>query len=128
MVYLNVDDNGYLLSVSSGGDGPGLENLEDLDLSGERINAYRWDGEKLILDENKLDTLEKEHAEVARQEKIRELTIALRETDETVLEAIEGLLSATTAAQLLTAIKKASADLAEVLSYRKELRNQMKEE
>lgn len=62
MYQLNIDPEGYLLSISYAMGGvaegvPALDTLEGLDLSGERINAYRWDGEKLVLDEDKLDEI-----------------------------------------------------------------------
>lgn len=61
MFQLNLDENGYLLSVYQTvepvEDSPEIESLDGLDLSGYRINAYRWDGSELILDEDKLRLL-----------------------------------------------------------------------
>lgn len=51
--YLNLDEDGYLLSISTVGEGISIASLDGLDLSGERINAYRWDGEKLTFDEER---------------------------------------------------------------------------
>lgn len=63
MYQLNLNPEGYLLSISYAMGGvdegvPSLDTLEGLDLSGERIGAYRWDGEKLVLDEDKLAAIE----------------------------------------------------------------------
>ena len=61
MYYLNLDENGYLLSVfrtaESPENVPGVESLEGLDLTGCRIRAHRWDGEKLTLNEDRLAEL-----------------------------------------------------------------------
>lgn len=58
MIYLNLSQDGYLLSVSHTPiNGPIINTLDGLDLSGYRINAYRWTGEKLELDEGKLAKL-----------------------------------------------------------------------
>ena len=65
MLYLNLDADGYLLSVSATEqpDAPALESLERLDLSGARINAHRWTGSGLVLDEERLARLLAEEAE-----------------------------------------------------------------
>lgn len=65
MCWINLDLNGYLISVSSTPlkDCNTIKTLDDLDLSGHRINAYRWDGEKLVLDEKRLAEIEAEAAE-----------------------------------------------------------------
>ena len=69
MLYLKLDKDGYLLSVSRKPTaGPAVESLEDFDLSGHRIEAHRWDGEQLVLDEDKLATLEAEDAAAKAEE------------------------------------------------------------
>ena len=70
MVYLNLDQDGYLLSVASTPmtGAPSIDTLEGLDLSGVRINAYRWDGGGLALDEGRLAALEAAEAEARRTE------------------------------------------------------------
>ena len=65
--YLNLDAEGYLLSVSkTNTGGPAVENLEGLDLSGYRIGAHRFDGTQLILDEERLVQLKSEEEATAR--------------------------------------------------------------
>ena len=57
-IYLNLDAEGYVLSVSKmNTGGPMVEILEGLDLAGVRLGAYRWDGARLVLDEARLETL-----------------------------------------------------------------------
>lgn len=93
MVYLDIDEGGYLRSVFSRQISedepelslPHLDSLDGLDLSGRRIFAYYWDGEKLVLDEDKLSELEKDqrqedakHEQMIRKESARmEITDAV---------------------------------------------------
>jgi hypothetical protein len=50
--YLNIDENNYLLSIAKVGGGIEAEiDLESLDLSGNRIRAYKWENDTLIFDE-----------------------------------------------------------------------------
>lgn len=68
MFYLNLDTDSYLLSVSkTNTGGPSVESLEGFDLSGHRIRAHRWTGEKLVLDEDKLAELDADAAAKAQE-------------------------------------------------------------
>lgn len=61
MFYLNLDDNGYLLSISKiKTNVPSVESLDGLDLSGYRINAHRWTGSELVFDEERYAEIETE--------------------------------------------------------------------
>jgi len=54
MIYLNLDENNYLLSVASVGGGFCVAfDLTDYDLSGDRIRAHKWENDTLIFDESK---------------------------------------------------------------------------
>ena len=65
--YLNLDAEGYLLSVSkTNTGGPAVEDLEGFDLSGCRIGAHRFDGTQLILDEERLAHLKTEEEATTR--------------------------------------------------------------
>ena len=92
--YLNLDPDGYVLSVSkTNTGGPVVKKLDGLDLSGRRIEAHRWDGKKLILDEEKLAQIEAEDTpepEVPGDKPSQEDRIADLE------EALELLLSGVT--------------------------------
>lgn len=49
--FLNVDENNYLLSVASVGGGIQADiDLTEYDLTGDRINAYKWENDTLIFD------------------------------------------------------------------------------
>lgn len=62
-MYFNLDNNGYALSASKTPVSGAVEyDASGLDLSGERLRAHRWDGEKLILDETRLAELEQQSA------------------------------------------------------------------
>lgn len=96
MIYLDIDDRGYLRSVFTRQIAedepelslPHLDSLDGLDLSGNRIFAYYWDGEKLVLDENRLAELEEEqHQEDTRHERIIRKESARAEVTDAILTA-----------------------------------------
>lgn len=61
MFRLNLDENGYLLSVYEGvGGGPSIDSMDGFDLSGYRINAHRWTGSELVFDEERYAEIEAE--------------------------------------------------------------------
>lgn len=54
MIYLNIDENNYLLSVATIGGGIKADiDLTEYDLTGDRINAHKWENDTLIFDANK---------------------------------------------------------------------------
>ena len=54
MIYLNIDENNYLLSVASVGGGIETDiDLNNFDLTGDRINAHKYENGTLTFDENK---------------------------------------------------------------------------
>jgi hypothetical protein len=62
MIYLNLDENNYLLSVSTVGKENGAEvDLSAFDLSGQRIRAHKWENDTLIFDEKRWSELVAEH-------------------------------------------------------------------
>ena len=71
--YLNLDDNNYLLSIATVGNGIEANiNLNEFDLSGNRIGAHKWDGKTLIFDADK-------HAEIIAE---KETVIETKITEE----------------------------------------------
>lgn len=86
VIYLNLDADNYLLSVSkTNTGGPSVKSLDGFDFSGHRIRAHRWDGEKLVLDETRLAELDAEAT--AKAEELAAL-LAAPTTDER-LAAVE---------------------------------------
>lgn len=54
MIYLNIDENNYLLSIAKVGGGIEAEiDLTEYDLTGDRINAHKWENDTLIFDADK---------------------------------------------------------------------------
>lgn len=133
MIYLDVDDSGYLRSVFTrqvSEDEPELnlphiDSLDGYDFSGNRIFAYRWDGKKLVLDDDKLAELMREEADEQNQWIIADLTEQLRQSDSIVLEALEGLFSATTATGFITSLIAAARNIRSVLAERSDLRQRI---
>lgn len=67
--YLNLDDNNYLLSIATVGQGIKAEiNLADYDLSGKRIRAHKWENSTLIFDADRFAEIEAETPEVTPEE------------------------------------------------------------
>ena len=96
MYYLNLDENGYLLSIAATEmpDCPTVESISAYDFSGYRIMAYRWTGEELVLDEEKLKELEKAEQKAKDREKIAKLKDKLTSTDYAVIKIAEGSATA----------------------------------
>lgn len=64
MIFLNLDENNYLLSVATVGGGIEAEiDLTEYDLTGDRIRAHKWDGENLIFDADRFAEIEAEKEE-----------------------------------------------------------------
>lgn len=69
MIFLNLDENGYLLSVAKVGGGIEADiDLTEYDLTGDRIRAHKWDGESLIFDADRFAEIEAENAEQEEQQ------------------------------------------------------------
>lgn len=92
-IYLDLDSDRYLKSVFQLGtdedvDIPYVVSIKDLDLSGCRINAYRWNGESLVFDENRYGELvsrqQQNDAEIAH---IKRMDSARQEITDAVLTA-----------------------------------------
>ena len=62
MMYLNIDENNYLLSVASVGVGIEADiDLDNYDLSGDRIRAHKWENDALIFDADRYAEIEAEN-------------------------------------------------------------------
>lgn len=63
MIYLTLDENNYLLSVANIGGGIETDiDLKNYDLTGNRINAHKWENDTLIFDAEKYAEIEAEKA------------------------------------------------------------------
>lgn len=132
MYKLNLDTEGYLLSIDHRPDGveagePAIDTLAGLDLEGDRISAHRWDGQRLVLDEARLaDVTAAEDMETDAEE-VKMLEEALSDTDGTVLEALEGLFAATTATEFISALVKGAKAIRDILEARAMWRARIRE-
>ena len=62
MIYLNIDENNYLLSVASVGGGIEADiDLTEYDLSGDRIRAHKWENDTLTFDPDRMAEIEAEN-------------------------------------------------------------------
>lgn len=88
MFWLNLDDDGYVLCISSlPMEGPCIESLEGVDVS-INLRAYRWDGERLVLDADKLGRINENAADKAREiEQTQERTAAIQEAQVLLITA-----------------------------------------
>lgn len=58
--YLNLDENNYLLSIATIGEGVKAEiNLDKFDLSGDRISAHKWENDTLLFDAERYAEIKK---------------------------------------------------------------------
>lgn len=70
MIYLNLDENNYLLSIATVGGGVAAEiDLDNYDLSGDRIRAHKWEDNTLIFDADRYAEIEAEKAVEEEAEK-----------------------------------------------------------
>lgn len=59
--FLNLDENNYILSIAEIGEGVEVSlNLDDYDLTGDRIRAHKWDGKALVFDADRYAEIEAE--------------------------------------------------------------------
>lgn len=90
MYYLNINENGYLMFVSTTPmvDAPEIESIEEYDFSGVRVNAYRWNGNELIFDNDRFLELKKRDEE--RKTEMRDAV----EREAALIEAQAALVTA----------------------------------
>ena len=68
MMFLNLDENNYLLSVAKVGGGVEADiDLAEYDLAGDRIRAHKWNGKTLIFDAER-------HAEIEAEKDVQATT------------------------------------------------------
>ena len=125
--YLGLDEDNYLTYISSAGEGPYIETLDGYDFSGCRLQAHRWDGETLAFDPERYAVLAQKEAQEAARETIARYRAQLRQTDEIVLEALEGLMSAKTVTGFIAALVEAATTIHTTLAERSGLRERIRD-
>lgn len=100
-VYLVLDENEYLCGtlfnpngLDAAPDLPFVDSIDGFDLSGNRIFAYRWDGEKLVLDEERLTELlsEQDQAEAEMRRIMRKEAARFEITDAVLTATINSVV------------------------------------
>lgn len=77
-MFLNLDENNYLLSIASVGKGIKADiDLSEYDLSGNRINAHKWENGVLVFDEEHYVEIEEKNAEMTSQPTAQDDTDAM---------------------------------------------------
>ena len=80
MLYLNLDENNYLLSVASIGGGiPADIDLAEYDLTGSRIRAHKWENDTLIFDADRYAEIEQEQNKITHEEINKMIVAKIRE-------------------------------------------------
>ena len=93
MIYLNIDKNGYLLSVAKIAGGIEADiDLAAYDLTGDRIRAYKWENETLFFDADRYAEIEAENE--ARQAEAEKPTVGGSVYDELAAAYKEGVQEA----------------------------------
>lgn len=127
MIHLNLDADGFLLSSSyTSTGGPKVESLAGFDLAGHRLRAHRWDGKKLVLDKTRLAELDAAKQAAEAEAAAAELQRELEASNEAVLEALEGLLTASTVEDLVKVLHEAKTSMKATLKDREDLRKKIK--
>lgn len=96
MFYLNLDENNYLLSISTteASGAPTIESIDEYDLSELRLMAYRYEDGRLVFDAERFEQLTKAQEEIEHKAYLDRL--APSETDLAVVE-LAGLMADNTA-------------------------------
>ena len=106
-------------------------NLDDYDLSEDRIHAYKVGKNELIFDEEKYQQILQEKQSVADEKEISELKKRLNETDYIMAEAFEEVLTLsnplTFVSDFIKILVKYSTQYKDTLADRKQWRNRIKE-
>lgn len=133
MKYYVTTANGYVLTiVHTGTKKDYVElNLDDYDLSGDRLHAYKLGKNQLIFDEKEYQRILSEKQIKQNQAEITELQAKLTETDYIVSRAFEEVMSLTNpltwVADVIKIMIKYSAKYKEVIANRKSWRERIEE-
>lgn len=129
MFTVNLDKDGFILSVShTAGDNVSL-NLEEMDLN--HLNAYQLIDGKAVLNEEKLAELVAEEEQEAKYEEIYELEQNLNSTDYIMARMLEEIMALSNPLTFIADIIKIFASYAtkykDTLANRKKWRERIEE-
>ena len=125
MYTVNLDENGYILSVSHTENDDTELNLDEMEL--EYLNAYRLIDGKAVLDEKRKAELIAEKERQTKDEEIAELTEQLHSTDEDILDFVERLFSLKNPLTFISDMITLMKDYSTLVANRQKIRKQIKE-
>lgn len=118
MCYLTLDENGYLVGYAQVDDEepiaglPAVASMDGVDMSDAcHFRSYRWDGEKLTLDEDRLEV--RKEAEAVAQ-RVAELKAFLAATDYVAAKIAEGSATRKEYADVIAQRQKWRAEINEL--------------
>ena len=128
-----TDTQGYLLILRHTGTAKDFVelNLEEYDLSEDRLFAYKLGKNELIFDQSKYDEILDKKRRISNNKEISELTKRLRETDYIMSQWVEEIISLNSPLTWVSDVIKINIrylrEYKEILKNRKEWRERIKE-
>lgn len=128
-----TDPQGYLLILRHTGTAKDFVelNLEDYDLSEDRLFAYKLGKNELIFDQSKYDEILDKKRRISNNKEISELKKRLQETDYIMSKWVEEIISLDSPLTWISDVIKINVrylrEYKEILKNRKEWRERIKE-
>ena len=125
MLYtVNIDKDGFILSISHTAFDNVSLNLEEMDLN--HLNAYQLFDGKAVLNEEKLAELIAEEEEREKEFEIADLTSQLESSNDDMLGFLEDLGSLTNPLTFISDLISLAKKYATMIANRKSIREQIK--
>lgn len=126
MLYtVNLDENGYILSISNTEYDSVELDLDTMEL--EYLNAYQIIDGKAVLDEKRKAELIKEEQQREKDEEIAKLVEELKATDEDMLDFLERLFSFKNPLTFISDMISLMKEYATLVANRQQIRKEIKE-
>lgn len=125
MFTVNLDKDGFILSISHTAFDNVSLNLEEMDLN--HLNAYQLIGEKAVLNEEKLAELVAEEEQKEKEIEIADLTSQLESSNDDMLGFLEDLGSLTNPLTFISDLISLAKKYATLIANRKSIREQIEE-
>lgn len=129
MYTVNLDKDGFILSISHTADDNIHLDLEEMDM--DHLNAYQLIGEKAILNNDKLAELVAEEEQRAKDTEIASLKKSLADSDYIIAETFENVLAlnnpVTFISDFIKIMTQFSSKYADLIANRKIWRDRIEE-
>ena len=125
MFTVNLDKDGFILSISHTAFDNVSLNLEEMDLN--HLNAYQLIDGKAVLNEEKLAELVAEEEEREKEIEIADLTLQLESSNDDMLGFLEDLGSLTNPLTFISDLISLAKKYATMIANRKSIREQIEE-